>query len=859
MLALPYLVSLHASAVTCATYLSDLPPHTWHNIVARRRSCLIFCFQEWPINGGLCDEDLNDEEEVEGGGEGGGGEEVRRDILLTGHEDGSVRFWRAGSVALSPLYTFASKQAMHAQDDDDALLVEHPVDDAAAAATADNGDVDDDDDDWPFRKVGSFDPYSDDPRLAVKKVLLCAKSGILAVAGTAGHVIIAKLSLESATRALKAVTVNLVNDRDAFVWKGHSRLTVKGGGGGGGGGEGGGMLQMDAGFQPQSVVQLHPPAAVTALALAAQPLSLVAVGTAHGLAVYDFVRHAAVAHKCTLNPNDLSGAGDVPISRRKSFKKSLRESFRRLRKGRSTRRPEKQRNVSTQQSPSTPESRKIVDSSPTSPIEAKPVERAIESRPVDDSLGSMVRCLAFANTYIVTVQNTMPTLWAGTNNGTVYVFTIATARDSDKKKDAPIGCQLGKEIQLKHRAPVIGINVIDSLCYPVDPVAKHGLNPPHRVIISSEEQIKIFTLPQLKPFNKLKLTAAEGARVRRTALAEFRVSLDHASGHDQVCLLCLTNLGDTIVLSLPDLRRQINAAVIRKEDINGISSLAFTSYGEGVYLHSSSELQRVTVSATRVTLPHCRLQLPKEARPHSQSAADDESSSDDDDSSSSASSSSSSSSSSSKSSVASQQQNKDMASKPSSEQQQPKQDGGEQQVVTSAAEKAAVVVNGVGETNGEAGEGEGEGEQDVTALSLSVGDITIDSVKDHLVNSSMLSTEESGGGSTRVISSTVTTTTTTVANSGGEVTTTTATNNKQETTVSSSQQQETAAVAAVIKRTTTVVTTNNTTNNQTTTAPPQPPHNNESEAPQLDSAHLLDEIRKAPLAKMEDLEMELAA
>lgn len=33
----------------------------------------------------------------------------------------------------------------------------------------------------------------------------------------------------------------------------------------------------------------------------------------------------------------MSGAGEGPISRRKSFKKSLRESFRRLRKGRSQR------------------------------------------------------------------------------------------------------------------------------------------------------------------------------------------------------------------------------------------------------------------------------------------------------------------------------------------------------------------------------------------------------------------------------------------------------------------------------------------------------------------------------------------
>ena len=33
-------------------------------------------------------------------------------------------------------------------------------------------------DEWPpFRKVGHFDPFSDDPRLAVKKVAFCSKSG----------------------------------------------------------------------------------------------------------------------------------------------------------------------------------------------------------------------------------------------------------------------------------------------------------------------------------------------------------------------------------------------------------------------------------------------------------------------------------------------------------------------------------------------------------------------------------------------------------------------------------------------------------------------------------------------------------
>lgn len=38
------------------------------------------------------------------------------------------------------------------------------------------------------RQVGSFDPYSDDPRLGIQKIFLCKYSGYLAVAGTAGQV-----------------------------------------------------------------------------------------------------------------------------------------------------------------------------------------------------------------------------------------------------------------------------------------------------------------------------------------------------------------------------------------------------------------------------------------------------------------------------------------------------------------------------------------------------------------------------------------------------------------------------------------------------------------------------------------------
>ncbi|BES98749.1 giant larvae [Nesidiocoris tenuis] len=666
MLPLPYLVSLHASVVTCSTYVSDLPQPLWDDIVqaGRKQTDGHFSDAAWPVDGGHLIE--TDKEEVP----------KRRDLLLTGHEDGSVRLWDAASVAMLPLYKFSSARILCGEDEDDDIPRDPDADEQ-------------DQDEWPpFKKVGNFDPYSDDPRLAVKKVFLCPETGNLVVAGTAGHVIVAKLTSEPETDEIKVSTMNIVSSRDEFVWKGHKALKVRSGPSP--------PLLEGGGFACTGVLQLHPPAAVTALAVHSG-WGLIAVGTAHGVAVFDFIKSVAVTVKCTLNPLDMSGAGEGPISRRKSFKKSLRESFRRLRKGRSQRGNDKRGATTTAATPSpaTATSPRSVNEQ-----EAKPVERAIEARPVDDGLGSMVRCLTFARTYLISMQSQSPTLWVGTNNGTVYVFSIAVPAGA-KRKDESVNCLLGKEIQLKHRAPVVAISLIDGYCNSVDLSRSNDHPPPHKVLICSEEQLKVFTVPQLKPCNKLKLTAVEGARVRRTMLALFVAG----STHSETCLLCLTNIGDIIVLSIPDLKRQLNAAVIRKEDINGISSLCFTERGEALYLHSSSELQRVSVSASRMTVARCKLDLPPGCRPTTADAASTATSA--------SSSTSSSSSSSSSSSDDSQNESKDKNDEEKKNE-----------------EKQEIKENGISDS--------------ASAHDLScVNDITVDSVKDHLANNiNNLSLEE---------------------------------------------------------------------------------------------------------------------
>ena len=79
-------------------------------------------------------------------------------------------------LRLSPLHRLTTSRLFSEEDDD-----------------RDRRDRESDEDFPPLRSVGVFDPYSDDPRLAVKRVALCRDSAALVVAGTAGQVVVWRL------------------------------------------------------------------------------------------------------------------------------------------------------------------------------------------------------------------------------------------------------------------------------------------------------------------------------------------------------------------------------------------------------------------------------------------------------------------------------------------------------------------------------------------------------------------------------------------------------------------------------------------------------------------------------------------
>lgn len=78
---------------------------------------------------------------------------------------------------------------------------------------------------------------------------------------------------------------------------------------------------------------------------------------------------------------------------------------------------------------------------------------------------------------------------------------------------------------------------------------------------------------------KLKLTAIDGSRVRRVGVAWFGSSRSEDYGESG--LVVLTNQGDLHVVSLPNVKMQVQYPCIRREDVSGIASCVFTKHGQG--------------------------------------------------------------------------------------------------------------------------------------------------------------------------------------------------------------------------------------------------------------------------------------
>ncbi|XP_052124427.1 syntaxin-binding protein 5 isoform X2 [Frankliniella occidentalis] len=156
----PYPMDLHESPVTCCTYLADCPSDlipAFYSVGSRTHKRTGFTEREWPINGGEWSPTSCSYNE----------------IILTGHADGSIRFWDASAGTLQVLYKLKTSK-----------VFEKP-------------------------QSRSVDGADDDP-LAIQLISLCPESRKLCVAGASSHVILFKFRKQESTSDTTTLEIPIV-------------------------------------------------------------------------------------------------------------------------------------------------------------------------------------------------------------------------------------------------------------------------------------------------------------------------------------------------------------------------------------------------------------------------------------------------------------------------------------------------------------------------------------------------------------------------------------------------------------------------------------------------------------------------
>ncbi|XP_046669375.1 syntaxin-binding protein 5 isoform X2 [Homalodisca vitripennis] len=162
----PYPMDLHESAVTCCTYLADCPSDlipAFYSVGSRTQKRTGFSEREWPI----C------------GGEWSPTSCSYNEIILTGHADGSIKFWDASAGTLQVLYKLKTNK-----------VFEKP-------------------------RTRSVDGGAEEDPFAIQLISLCPESRKLCVAGASSYVILfkfRKLESVSDTCTLEIPIVYEVNE-----------------------------------------------------------------------------------------------------------------------------------------------------------------------------------------------------------------------------------------------------------------------------------------------------------------------------------------------------------------------------------------------------------------------------------------------------------------------------------------------------------------------------------------------------------------------------------------------------------------------------------------------------------------------
>uniref|UniRef100_A0A803XYN5 Syntaxin-binding protein 5-like n=1 Tax=Meleagris gallopavo TaxID=9103 RepID=A0A803XYN5_MELGA len=297
----PYPIDIHESPVTCTEYFADCPPDlipVLYSVGAKHKK-QGYSNKEWPISGGAWNL----------------GAQTYPEIIITGHADGSVKFWDASAITLQMLYKLKTSKVFEKQKPGE------------GKATA---------------EIVEEDPF------AVQMMYWCPESRIFCVAGVSAYVVVYRFSKHEVNTEIASLEVRLQYEVEDIITPepeiipqfpdASSQLpSLKSLSGSTNTVACEGMMKdsipclsvktrpvrMPPGYQADLVIQLvwvdgEPPQQITSLAVNSA-YGLVAFGNCNGLAVVDFMQKTVLLSMGTL---ELYGSSDPyqrqPRSPRKS-------------------------------------------------------------------------------------------------------------------------------------------------------------------------------------------------------------------------------------------------------------------------------------------------------------------------------------------------------------------------------------------------------------------------------------------------------------------------------------------------------------------------------------------------------------
>ncbi|XP_005552137.1 syntaxin-binding protein 5 isoform X2 [Macaca nemestrina] len=595
----PYPLSIHESPVTCCEYFADCPVDLIPALysVGARQKRQGYSKKEWPINGGNW----------------GLGAQSYPEIIITGHADGSVKFWDASAITLQVLYKLKTSKVFEKSRNKD---------------------------DRPNTDIVDEDPY------AIQIISWCPESRMLCIAGVSAHVIIYRFSKQEViTEVIPMLEVRLlyeINDVETPEGEQPPPLPTPVGGSNpqpippqshpstsSSSSDGlrdnvpclkvkNSPLKQSPGYQTELVIQLvwvggEPPQQITSLAVNSS-YGLVVFGNCNGIAMVDYLQKAVLLNLGTI---ELYGSNDPYRREPRSPRKSRQPSGAGLCDiSEGTVVPEDRCKSPT----SAKMSRKLslpTDLKPDLDVKDNSFSRSRSSSvtSIDKESREAISALHFCETFTrKTDSSPSPCLWVGTTLGTVLVIALNLPPGGEQRLLQPVivspsgtilrlkgailrmafldttGCLIppayepwrehnvpeekDEKEKLKKRRPVS-----------VSPSSSQEISENQYAVICSEKQAKVISLPTQNCAYKQNITETS-----------FVLRGDIVALSNSICLACFCANGHIMTFSLPSLRPLLDVYYLPLTNMRIARTFCFTNNGQALYLVSPTEIQRLTYS-----------------------------------------------------------------------------------------------------------------------------------------------------------------------------------------------------------------------------------------------------------------------